>query len=207
MSRRRMSVDPGAVGGGVALDAEPLPIGAQIRDLRKARGMTINELAGKIGRSAGYVSQIERNISAVSIPTLNNISGALGVQITWFFQGNAVAPRHERMHIVRRGGRRKLTFTGAGTVEELLSPSLNGKFELILSRFESGYDSGESALKRDTEEAGLVLTGVFTLWINECRYVLESGDSFRIGREDNHRWANHGDEQVEVVWVISPPSY
>jgi hypothetical protein len=53
-----------------AADAEGILVGGQIRDLRKAKGLTIAELAERIDRSVGYVSQIERNLSELSIPDL-----------------------------------------------------------------------------------------------------------------------------------------
>src|SRR5450631_226546 len=63
------------------------PLGSQIRDLRAARGFSLARLAESIGKSIGYVSQIERGRSEVSISTLKAISDALDVLIGWFFQG------------------------------------------------------------------------------------------------------------------------
>ena len=36
-------------------------IGGQIRELRKLKGLTLNEVATQAGVSVGYLSQIERN--------------------------------------------------------------------------------------------------------------------------------------------------
>ena len=66
-------------------------LASSIRELRKIRTLTLQGLSDKIGRSVGYVSQIERNISDVSIPVLKEIAEALDVNINWFFQGNANA--------------------------------------------------------------------------------------------------------------------
>jgi hypothetical protein len=46
--------------------AEGILVGGQIRDLRKAKGLTIAELADRIDRSIGFVSQIERNLSELA---------------------------------------------------------------------------------------------------------------------------------------------
>ncbi len=94
-------------------------VGEQIRDLRKTRTLTLQGLADKIGRSVGYVSQIERNISDVSIPVLKEIAEAFDVNINWLFQGNANAPAGEREYVVRVENRRRLDFAGTGLVEEL----------------------------------------------------------------------------------------
>ena len=49
-------------------------LGAQIRDLRKAKRMTLQAMAGAIGRSVGYVSQLERDLSRLDIETLHAIA-------------------------------------------------------------------------------------------------------------------------------------
>ena len=87
---------------------DSIPVGQQIRDLRRAKGLRIAGLASEIGRSVGHVSQVERGLSPVTIPDLKKIADALGVEINWFFQGQAMAPPEERDIIVRRANRREL---------------------------------------------------------------------------------------------------
>ena len=49
-------------------------LGRQIRELRKARNMTLSELASRTGLSVSYVSQVERSISSPSVVALYEIS-------------------------------------------------------------------------------------------------------------------------------------
>jgi ribosome-binding protein aMBF1 (putative translation factor) len=53
-----------------AEEARASQLGELIRDLRRARGTTLQELAKKIGKSVGYMNQIERNNSTLSIAPL-----------------------------------------------------------------------------------------------------------------------------------------
>ena len=186
---------------------ETLPVGELVRDLRKARGLTLQMLADEIDRSVGYVSQIERNLSVISIPVLKEIAEALGVTINWFFQGAALAPAHERDYIVRRKNRRRLDFTGTGMVEELLSPSLTGAFELIFGTFESGAHTSDEKYARPGEVGGFVVSGCVELAIGENTYSLQPGDAFTYPSSEPHRCWNAGPEQATVLWVVSPPSY
>lgn len=191
---------------------EPSPsraprIGDQIRELRKVRNCTIVELAERIGRSVGYLSQVERNISSVSIPTLQKISDALGVQVSWFFHGGSEAPEEERGFIVRRGNRRSLTFGDTGVHEELLSPNLSGQLELIMTTFRPGSWTGEEDRIRKGEEAGLVLEGTLELWVEGQHFVLSEGDSFTFRRSGPHRCHNPGKVDTRVLWIMTPPSY
>lgn len=191
--------------GGAGLS--DVDIGRQIRDLRKARRITITELASRIERSVGYVSQIERGLSAVSITVLQQIAGALDVQVSWFFQGNAAAPKEERDVIVRRGNRRRFHFGGSGVTEELLSPNLSGQIELILTRFEPGGHTGDEGRLRSGEEAGYLMSGSLEIVTDTVTYRLEAGDSFAFREVGRHRCHNPGAEDAVVLWIHSPPSY
>lgn len=183
-----------------------IPVGRQIRDLRRARGMRIAGLAAAIGRSVGHVSQVERGLSPVTIPDLKKIADALGVEINWFFQGQTLAPEAERDFIVREANRRELTYSGTGVREELLSPHLHGAFELVMTSLEPGGDSGPP-YRRSGEEGGLVLEGELDLQIGDRHFRLGAGDSFSFSSTELHRCANPGAVPTRVLWVISPPSY
>lgn len=183
------------------------PLGSQIRDLRGARGFSLATLARMIGKSVGYVSQIERGRSEVSISTLKAISEALGVQISWFFQGYDPRVPSEHGRIVRREHRRRLNFPGVGIEEELLSPSLTGEAELILSTFAPGARSGEEPVSRMAEQSGYLIEGQLELKIDGKRFTLRAGDSFRIGRGEAYSARNPGTTHSISLWVIAPPRY
>ncbi len=192
--------------GGPAPD-EGIRVGGQIRDLRKAKGVTIAGLAERIERSVGYVSQIERDLSELTIPDLKRIAEALEVQISWFFHGSASIPPEERDYIVRRGNRRRLDLSAIGVTEELLSPGLGGDTELILTRFAPGATSGEEFVTRKAEESGLLLQGRLVLEVGDRLFELEEGDSFCFRPGEPHRARNPGEVETIVVWVIAPPVY
>jgi transcriptional regulator with XRE-family HTH domain len=189
---------------------DPLPedemlIGEQIRALRRIKGLTLQQLAAQAGISIGYLSQIERNRSKLTIGILKRISNLLGIQMSWFFQPGALGPTEERNLIVRSGRRRKMSFTGTGISEELLSPNLEGPLEVLLSTIEPGADS--DFYSHDGAEAGLVLEGTLDLWIGEKFFRLERGDSFAFRSTEQHRCANSGNAATKIVWIITPPHY
>ena len=183
------------------------PLGRQIRDLREARRMTLAELAKAIGKSIGYLSQIERDRSEVSISALKAIADALDVQIGWFFQGYDPRVPDEHGTIVRREHRRRLNFPGTGIEEELLSPSLTGEAELILSTFAPGARSGDEQVSRMAEQSGYVIEGQLDLHVGTRRFSLRAGDSFRIERGEFFSAANPGPDTSVSLWVIAPPRY
>ncbi|RVT90080.1 cupin domain-containing protein [Rhodovarius crocodyli] len=184
---------------------EELRLGGQIRELRKIKGLTLAEMAARLGVSIGHLSQIERDRSKLQIGTLKAISDILGVHINWFFQPQPDRPPEEVEFIVRAEGRRRMSFTGLGIQEELASPNLSGPLELLVSTIEPGADSG--AYSHDGAEAGYVLAGTLALWIGERRFELHEGDSFAFPSTTPHRCANPGSVVCKVLWVVTPPSY
>ncbi len=179
-------------------------LGEEIRKLRKARGKSLADIAGVIGRSVSFISQLERGHAEPSIADLKAIARELDVQLGWFFLLDEI-PDRERGRVVRKDGRRRLGTETDGLVEELLSPDIGGTFETFRSVFAPGAERAQFTL-RDTEEEGYVVKGSLDVWIGDEKFRLNAGDSFRIVREP-FRWANPTDSETVVVWVISPPIY
>ena len=185
-----------------AADSENLRIGRQIRDLRKAKGITLIEMAENIQRSVGYVSQVERGVSALPIPVLQSICDVLGVQISWFFHTDSEVPADELNHIVRANARRSLNYSGTGIHEELLSPRLSGQLKMILTTFAPG--AGSDARDRKGEEGGLVQSGVLELGIGEKSFILNTGDSFTLTGDEPHWCKNPSDSEETIgIWTVS----
>ncbi len=118
-----------------------------------------------------------------------------------------MAPENERGFIVRRNNRRQLDLRLTGVTEELLSPTLTGRFELTLTTFAPRSSTGRRERQRKGEEAGLVLSGSLEIWSEGDHFQLEEGDSFTFNVPGWHRCANPGDVDAVVLWVYSPPSY
>ena len=123
----------------------PRRIGREIRDLRKARGVTLAAMAEASGLSIGYLSLVERDLATPSIKALHAVSRALGVTIGWFFETDD-APEAERDLVVRRARRRRLEYS-AGMLDELLSPNLSGALELLSCRLSPGASSGAGPMR------------------------------------------------------------
>jgi len=189
-------------------DSDSVRIGRQIRDLRKAKGITLQALAQQIGRSVGYVSQVERGVSTLPIPILQSISEMLGVQITWFFHSDGDQPLHELGHVVRADARRQLNYSGTGIREELLSPGLSGDLLMLLTTFSPLAQTDPAQRKRVGEEAAFIQSGRLNLIIDENEFQLSEGDSFTLKVQEKFQATNPSEQHdAVVIWVITPPSY
>ncbi|WP_255509442.1 helix-turn-helix domain-containing protein [Oceaniovalibus sp. ACAM 378] len=179
-------------------------LGADLRTLRRGRGMTLAIVAGKLGKSVGWLSQVERDLSAPSVADLRELAALFGVPVSLLF-GQAEAAANEVGHVVRSGARRRIGSTQAGLVEELLSPDLTDDFEMVHSTFAAGA-SIETPVSRPTQEVGYIVSGRLDLWIDGQVHRLQAGDSFRV-RGEPFRWMNPYDTPAVAIWVIAPPVY
>ena len=189
------------------IDKDNLRIGRQIRDLRKAKGVTLTTMSQRINRSLGYLSQVERGVSALPIPVLKAISDVLEVNISWFFHSDTKIPLEELKYIVRYDNRRSLNYTGTGITEELLTPHLSSQIQMILTTLSPGAKNTEPRV-RAGEEAGLVQSGVLELTIGEQLFTLQAGDSFSLNDESAHQVYNPSSTQdTVIVWTLTGASY
>lgn len=180
-------------------------LGTRIRGLRKRRGLTLAELAAQSELTAGYISQLERNLAYPSIPALFNIARSLGVTIQWFFASEAAVDPADAGYVVRRNTRMSVHYED-GIIDELLTPQPSRQLEILHSRFPPGTYSQQS-YSHEGEEAGYILSGIFELWVGDRHFQLREGDSFSYSSQEPHRYGNPGDSDTLVLWVITPPTF
>lgn len=178
--------------------------GRDLRALRKSRGLTLSDLATRMDRSVGWLSQVERDISEPSMEDIKRLAAILRVSVSTFF-GQTPAPEGEAGVIVRKGARRPIGHRAAGLVEELLSPDLTDEFEVVHSTFEPGA-ARKTPVTRPTQEVGYIVSGTLDITIADATHRLTEGDSFRL-RGEPFRWANPGTVPCVAIWVIAPPVY
>ena len=179
-------------------------LGADLRALRKARGLTLQAMADAVDRSVGWVSQVERDKSEPSITDLRKMAAILDIAVSTLFRHGA-APVAEQGYVVRKHARRPIGSREAGLVEELLSPDLTDDFEVVHSTFEPKSEITD-LVTRPTQEVGYILSGNLDLVIDGNRFTVGPGDSFRI-KGAPFRWINPHDAPAVALWVIAPPVY
>jgi transcriptional regulator with XRE-family HTH domain len=180
-------------------------IGDDIRALRKSRGQTLQELAGAVGRSLGWLSQIERGQTVPSVRDLGLIADHFGIAISFFFRSASRNPAEQGL-VLRAADRVAIGSSASGLTETLLSPSLSGSFEMIQSTFAPGAASQGMKPAGVAEHGGVLIRGQLSLTIGDLRLDLEPGDSFQFAGAA-YAWANPHKDEAVVIWVVSPPVY
>lgn len=187
-------------------------LGDELRSVRKAHGLTLQELAEASGKSVSFLSKIERGRARPSVTALQDIASALGFPVGWFFENDGPVPADERPFVVRASRRRRLSYSGVsgtdymGFQDHLLSASLDGQLALGISHYEPGGSTGDDLYTHVGEEAGLVTEGEIELTLGEKSFLLNAGDSFSFQASIPHRYRNPGTTRATIVWANTPVS-
>ncbi|KQV44075.1 MULTISPECIES: XRE family transcriptional regulator [unclassified Rhizobium] len=177
-------------------------IGRTLRELRRSRRVTIQQLADGLSRSTGYVSQLERGMSQPTLKDLYAACAIFGVPMSWFVDQEKKQPEAEREKdfIVRAADRRFMLHRGART--ELLTPQLDSDVEFMMSTFEPGLETEPKNVPTAGAEYGYILKGRLELWVDEEKFDLAEGDSYRFNRSSTYRSRNPSQtERTVIIWA------
>lgn len=190
-----------------APDAQVAGLGAQLRQRRRIKNLTLAELSRQSRLSVGLLSQIERGITSPSLKSIKQICEALAIPLSWLFDSGPPENPDEKGIVVRRASRRRLDLGSYGVSKELLSPDLGGEMQTYLVSIRPGGQSAPEPYTHRGEEGGLVLGGTLELAVEGRVFVLYEGDSFRFSSSLPHRFSNPGTTQTTVVWTNSLSFY
>lgn len=177
-------------------------LGNKIRKMRRAKGMILADLAGKIEKTPSYLSQVERGLAEPSITALREIAKALDVPMFYFLVDN-----DEHNFIVRKDQRKILKFPGSHLTFELISPDLNHQMEMIEASLEPGASTIDTPLGHQGEECTLVIKGKMEIQIGDKFYTLNKGDSIYYKASIPHKITSIGEEDLVFVSAITPPNF
>lgn len=178
------------------LDDEAARVGRRIRAIRKARGLTLVELAARADLSHPFLSQLERGLARPSMPSLERLARGLGLsQVELLSEAAGVAAEASEPVILRAGHGRSGAY-GEGRARMLLE---GGAF---LPLHVSGTDTEFGTIWRHPEQEWLyVLDGEVEVELAGRRHLLAIGDSACCPPEVTHRWRSTGGAPYAMLVV------
>jgi transcriptional regulator with XRE-family HTH domain len=181
-------------------------IGAKIKKLRKARKLTLQDVARETGFSPALISQIENNNVSPPIATLSKIARFFDVKIGLFFDEEEEERKYE---LVRRLDRRVVSRviskagTGHGYTYEALSfRKRNKKMEPFMITV-SERAGEETLYNHEGEEFLLILSGRAEVILEDERFILEEGDAVYFDSALKHRLLSLDGNEVQVLAVVT----
>ena len=181
-----------------AVSAERL--GERVRELRRGRGLTLEELAERSGVSRAMISKLERGEKNPTLVVAAKLAEGFGVTLS---QLVGMEERREDV-VVPRDKRMVMRDPETGFERQLLSPSFGGRgVEFIRNVVPEGSNSGEfPPHRRGVEEYIVVEKGRLTAVIEGEEILLEGGDALYFEADVRHRFDNAGDGECSYYLVI-----
>jgi transcriptional regulator with XRE-family HTH domain len=176
-------------------------LGERIRRLRRASGKTLQQVAGESGLTAGFLSQVERGLSGVTLSSLAGIAQSIGAPMGALFEAPAqVAPDSHA------ADRQAFAPTDRGQSYERLSSAFPGsRLNAVKLALPVGYRS--ERVVHDGDEFVYVLEGHVQYTVGTRAYRLGPGDSLHFDGHKAHLLENTGREPALLISVGTLPLF
>jgi transcriptional regulator with XRE-family HTH domain len=163
-------------------------VGSQLREKRKARGMSLDELAAASGVSRAALSQIELSKSNPSLGVLWKIAVGLAVPFSELIGGPG-----QGVSLLRRNDAQVLRSADGKLESRPLSPAgANPWVELYELRLAAHAAHASDPHAPGTREIVVVLSGSLNLRVGVESYGLAPGDSISFRADEAHAYENPG---------------
>jgi transcriptional regulator with XRE-family HTH domain len=175
-------------------------LGERVRELRRGRGLTLEDLAERSGVSRAMISKVERGEKNPTLVVAARLAEGLGVTLS------QLAGMEERREVVVVPRERRMVMRDpqTGFERQLLSPSFGGRgVEFIRNVIPEGATSGEfPPHRRGVEEYVAVEKGSLRAVIGGEEHSLGEGDALYFEADVSHRFDNAGDGECSYYLVI-----
>jgi transcriptional regulator with XRE-family HTH domain len=185
-------------------------VGSRLRAAREDRGISLRELARRVGVSPSLVSQIELDRVNPSVSTLYALVTELGMTMSDVF-GDGPTPasqliraRSDDDSLVARPDTRRVINLASGVRWERLTPHSDPDVEFLHVMYPVGAEScpEDALLTHGGREYGYVTSGTLGVRVGFDEYELGTGASIAFDSSSPHRLWTIGDQPVHAVWVV-----
>jgi len=162
-------------------------LGARLRQLRRERACTLQEVSDGSGLTPSFLSRLERGIVNISVGNLRKVASFFGVPITYFFT-EELLPHG----LVVRAGERAVRPAAHGNLSRSsLLPEEAGHLSAEVISIPPGT-TGDEPLTAVDRALFYVLEGELICTIAGQTHRLREGDVLYQRRPAPLRWANEG---------------
>jgi transcriptional regulator with XRE-family HTH domain len=177
-------------------------IGRRLRALRRARGMTLADVAEGTGFTQGYLSQIETGAAVPALSALADIAATLGADISVFFPAGEDAPK---VRVSRAGDPRRIRIEHDPTTEYTLlsSRGSDGAFSALIATYT--HDAADVNSRHFGERFVYTRAGEGVLDIGGEAHELSHGHFVHYSSDAEHALRVTSEAPLETVWLVTPP--
>jgi transcriptional regulator with XRE-family HTH domain len=190
---------------------EPSKVGTRLRQSREQRGISLRELARRVGVSPSLVSQIELDRVNPSVSTLYALVTELGMTMSDVFGDTEpeTAPRVVRGPSATDGlmavpETRSVLNLASGVRWERLTPHSDPEVEFLYVVYPVGAEScpEDALVTHGGREYGFVQSGSLGVRVGFEEYELGPGASIAFDSSSPHRLWTIGGEPAHAIWLV-----
>jgi transcriptional regulator with XRE-family HTH domain len=192
LSRQRLTdVSPGS-------NVEAFPIGPRLRQARLRLHLSLEQVAKATGLTKGFISQLERERTSVSVATLLKLCDAVNLSIRSVFDGTHTM-------FVPADSAPVMNLGGVGLSEHLLTARANSEIAILRSTVDPDGGDDEPQTFDAKVVAVYLLEGTLRVSIETEAYELHAGDTLSYSPQRPHSFHNPStSEKAIVLWVFTP---
>ena len=177
-------------------------LGTRLRELRRARGVSLADVADGTGISPSFLSMVEQGKSDITISRLMRLVHWFGVSVADLVQEPNASP----VQVVRADRRRSLRLADERISIQMLTPDGQHAMMPVINVYDEGGGMADPT-RHDGEEFVHVLEGSIELTVGSGEpIVLEAGDSAYYRSDAPHSFRNAGAGTARFFGVTTPPN-
>ena len=181
-------------------------IAERVRELRAARGLSLDALAGKSGVSRSMISVIERGESSPTAVVLEKLAAGLGVVLASLFDAPAAAARVPGGPVARRDDQPQWRDPASGYVRRKVSPpGMPQPMQIVEVQFPPGgrvaFDTGARDVR--VHQQVWVLEGAIDVMVGGERHRLRRGDCLAMNLDGPTMFHNPTRKRTRYAVVLA----
>ena len=179
-------------------------IAGRVRELRRARGLTLDRLAELSGVSRSMISLIERQETSPTAAVLDKLAGAFGISLPALFA--AEARRADPDPVSRRASQPVWTDPASGYVRRHLSPAgIGSSIELVEVTFPAG---ATVVFDHPVRRVGIqqqiwMIKGTMDITLDRQTWHLAVGDCLAMELGERISFHNPGPQPARYVLALT----
>ncbi|HNV86245.1 MAG TPA: XRE family transcriptional regulator [Candidatus Omnitrophota bacterium] len=182
-----------------------MEIGKRIREVRKAKKITLVELAANTGVAQATLSRIETGIMTGTVDSHQRIAKALGLSLAELYAG--IDERLQTVAHQSKSERNSVSLHGGKIRREVLTQQAGKKkITPFLLTLEAGSETEIEKLEAGIEKFFYVLEGEITARIEKKDFTLKEGETLYFEGSLPHQFANTSGRKAKILYAVSPPS-
>lgn len=181
-------------------------ISNKLKEVRKSKGVTLQEIADEAGVTKSLVSQIENSRTIPSLPVMLGLIKALDIDLNVFFKDIISTASGENVLIRRKEEYQPFTKENAKGYfyQRIFSKQFkDNHIDVVLLRLEK--DAKRPMVRTNAFEFKYVLSGAVEYTVGKNKHILNQGDSMFFDANELHNLKCYqcDDAQLLVIYFFN----